>query len=129
VKRLQLWLLAFLMAILPFRGALAEVLPCPFAVHVSPSVQAQTGTDQQLVRAEHCLQAGAASVHGRNLPASSGAGACHELCAGACALTPLLSASASLPLASTSSTVTYPALQAIAADFFSDGQERPPRRL
>jgi len=105
VKRLQLWLLAFLMATLPFRGALAGVLPCPVAFPVSPPAQTQTDTDQQLVHAEPCVQAGA------------------------CALTPLLSASPSLPLVSTSSTVTYPALRAIAADFFSDGQERPPRGI
>jgi len=129
VKRLQLWLLAFLMATLPFRGALAGVLPCPVAFPVSPPAQTQTDTDQQLVHAEPCVQAGAASTHARHVAASCGAGSCHELCDGACALTPLLSASPSLPLVSTSSTVTYPALRAIAADFFSDGQERPPRGI
>ena len=131
LKTLRLCFLLLLAVLLPLRGAVAAAMLCPVG---SSGMQSELRVQGHPVGHD---MAGGAMAHDHGAAHDqdhdldhdhAGSDRCN-MCSAFCALTPLLSALPALlePLDLTA--VEFSDHAAPAPDFFSDGQERPPRTL
>jgi hypothetical protein len=131
VKRVRVWLLVLLAALLPVRGAMAGALLCPPESAATSSAASATH--------HHVATHGDAQAHDHAQPVHA-AGGHHDhagqlqqdkcnLCSAFCSLTPLLSAVPGVVLPRDLAYALLPELGAPVARFLSDGQERPPRSI
>ena len=116
MKRVRTWLLLFLCVLLPVRGAVAAAMWCAMPMPLS------SHHDQM---ASH----GDGHAHHHEQAASSSAADKCNLCAASCGLTPLPSQPPALAPPLEAPAPPFPRLDAPAASFLSDGQERPPRSI
>lgn len=129
MKGWRVWLLVVLVALLPFREAVADGWICRATAHASSAMGVRTGHAQyQGTDAPRATLSSALPHEGHGASAFD-AGDCRRLCSGACAMTPLPSAMPSLPSGLDAPAAAYPPLQLAATDFFSGGLERPPRSI
>lgn len=126
VKSLRVWLLVLLAFALPIRGAMAAAMVCAAEsglVHVS-------GTGDHHDHPGHATQ-GASHSHAEHDHASGvghgSAGKC-SLCASCCSATAPAAVSLAMPQAPPAA-AAYPEYVAPRGEFFSGGQERPPRSI
>jgi hypothetical protein len=98
-----------LLVLLPWRGAVAAAMLCPPAA----------------MPASH----GAHGHHGHDNNPPPAADAKCQLCAATCALSTLLAPALSLPQPPAMAAAAFPPLVALAPEFLSSGQERPPRSI
>lgn len=139
MKALRVWLLLLLAVLLPVRGAVAATMLCSVGgmrMQTNVNVGAQPAAHAAMAQGHHQHRAG---HHGHHAGATAdiaqaadpagqdraAADKCN-LCSASCSLTPLVSALPTLaePLAAN---VEFSALSAPPPQFFSDGQDRPPR--
>ena len=130
VKTLRLCLLLLLAALLPLRGAIAAAMPCAGIGH-----QAPVALDGAQDHSEHHMHSVADGDeqdldhdHGASHHEHAGADRCN-LCSSCCSATPMLATFSSTVVALEEPAADYPAFQASASTFLSDGQERPPRSI
>lgn len=124
LKTLRLCFLLLLAVLLPLRGAVAAAMMCPVG---GGGMQSELRVQGHAVG--HDMAGGAmAHQHEGDSHHQAGSDKCN-MCSAFCALTPMLSAMPTLlePLDLTA--VEFSDHAAPAPDFFSDGQERPPRTL
>lgn len=132
VKQLRFWLLVVLVALLPVRGAMAAAMLCAPGATGAQSALRVTAPDHGEHHGHH--HEGGAEWHGQHHGHDEGHdGASHDnkctMCSAFCSATPLLSALPTLPGPVTAAASHFPALDAPAPTFLSDGQERPPRSI
>ncbi|KQY88305.1 DUF2946 family protein [Pelomonas sp. Root1444] len=118
MKPVRICLLLLFALLLPLRGAVAAAMLCPAG---GAGMHGELGTQPPMDHAHH----GAGHAHDdSHHPA--GTDKC-TLCAAFCSLTPLPSAAPALPEPLGRIAVGLTDHAAPPPDFFSDGQERPPR--
>ncbi|WP_427914962.1 hypothetical protein ACPWT1_08635 [Ramlibacter sp. MMS24-I3-19] len=124
MKTLRVWLLVLLAIALPMRSAMAAAMPCaPTSGHAHAAASTAHGHPAQGEAASHVHPAHdheSASGH-------DGADKC-SFCASCCSATAPVASSLSLAQAPPAVT-QFPEHRAPAAEFFSGGQERPPRSI
>lgn len=128
MMRFRALLLLLLALMLPAQGAMAAIMKCAPAGHV-------TGGEEQHVVGRSVHMAGHDHAeHERVTPGQlqeqDGSHISHNcaFCASICSLTPVLSSDIVLPHA-IAARLHYPGIEAPVASFFSGGQERPPRTI
>ncbi|WP_077036323.1 hypothetical protein [Pelomonas sp. KK5] len=110
-KTLRICFLLLLAVLLPLRGAVAAAMLCPVG---------SAGMQSELrVAPEH-----AGHDHGSHHESASDK--CN-MCSAFCSITPLVGPTITLPEPIEPAVLEFPELSAPPPDFFSDGQERPPR--
>lgn len=123
MKAVRLWLLLVIAVLLPIRGAVAAVMPCPLP---SPGAQAQV----QATPAMH-EEMGHAMAHDDHHHEGDDPGApdnCN-LCTASCGLTPLAGGVPMVVAPLDLMTVAFPDFSVPPPSFVSGGQERPPRSI
>lgn len=128
--------LLVLVTLLPLRGALAAAMLCPPA---AAGVQTEVGLHEAHMR--HHAASDSFFAHGHeardmgNVQSSEidewsavAQDKC-DVCSTFCSVTPLLGSVPRLALAQDLAQAYHPALDAAAASFLSDAQERPPRTI
>jgi hypothetical protein len=121
VKSLRAWLLILLAFALPLRGAMAAAMLCaPAAGHVHAAAHSGHAHDH----ASHGVEA-SAHAHADH---DHAAGDKCSYCASCCSATAPASITFSLPSAAPVA-AEFPDPPAPNAEFFSGGQERPPRSI
>ncbi len=134
VKSVRILLLVLLAVVLPFRGALAQVVHCAGSsndtAHVEVAAQAHEDghhhSDERL-HAQPDLDAQGLFADAGD-PAATTTDACN-LCTVSCASPPILMAPPALVQSPLVSASTYPALDAPPPSHHSEAQERPPRSI
>ena len=119
VKPVRVCFLLLLALLLPLRGAVAAAMLCPAG---GAGMHGELSMQHPPMDHEH-LSAGHAHDDSHH---AAGSDKCN-LCAAFCSLTPLLSAVPALPEPPGLTAVLSCDHAAPPPDFFSDGQERPPR--
>ena len=127
VKTLRIWLLVLLAIALPLRGAMAAAMSCadgPGHVHAAPVA------DNAPDHAGHGGQDASHShaQHDHASASSHDAGDKCSLCAACCSVAVPATVRVAMPQAPPVA-VQFPEHRAPHAEFFSGGQERPPRTI
>lgn len=125
VMSLRVWLLVLLAFAIPMRGAMAATMPCapgPGHVHATAAAVHGHGHSAHAHPTSHAQDA--------QHPAASGHDSVEKcsFCASCCAVPAPASVSVAMPQAPPAR-AQFPAYLAPAAEFFSGGQERPPRSI
>ncbi len=135
MKTLRIAVLALLVLVLPFRGAVAAVAHCMADAAGTPAaVLAHEGPAHHHDHAHHHGQthgddAGAATAapSSQGSEAAAAPDAC-KLCAASCSVTPLLSTLAPLVAFTPLPETAFPALVAPPPSHLADALDRPPQR-
>lgn len=134
MKTVRIWFLLLLALLLPLRGAVAAAMLCPVG---STGAQVELNAHERSLTHEvmdHDAMAHEGHVHHHGSADhghehhQSGSGKCN-MCSAFCSLTPLLSSVPTLAEPLDPTAVEFSEISAPAPNFFSDGQERPPRTL
>jgi hypothetical protein len=117
----------FLALLMPLRAAVAGAMLCPTGGDaVSHQQHQQPGMYDDSVAA-HAHHEGMHHDAAPPSPASHAHDGGCNLCASFCSMTPMPSSAPTIEASMLAATLSYPALQAPAPSFQSDGQDRPPR--
>lgn len=137
MKTVRIWFLLLLALLLPLRGAVAAAMLCPVGstgmqneLRVQDRSVAHEAMDHEAVDHDEAAHEHGGADHGHDHSGhhQSTSDKCN-MCSAFCSLTPLVSAPVTLPEPLGLTTVKFTDLSAPPPNFFSDGQERPPRTI
>lgn len=136
MKTLRVVVLLLVCALLPFRGALAATLLCAEPGQSGEVTAAEGHAHHGVVPGDaHDVDpAGAHAAHGHahvDAPSaedSAQGDGCH-ICASGCHATAMVAEPSTTPAAMPVASIEFPAVNAPAPDFQSEGQDRPPRAI